>query len=298
MNTAAQTIAAIAALGRLDLVARQIVEGFLVGQHRSPYHGFSSEFLEYREYEPGESVEHVDWQLYQQTGDLFVKVFAEETNLRATLLVDCSASMGYASEPGGTTKLDYARLLAASFAYLLLRQKDAVGLEVFDERPRASVRSLAIRSHFNQLAGRLNELPPGEGTALGPMLDATARRLRRRGLVLLFSDLMDDPEAVIDGLKHLRYREHEVIVFQILDPREIDFGFRREALFSDLERPGEEILLDPALARSVYRERIAVWRDRLRDACRRHAVELVELTTETPFERALLEYLSRRRRVS
>lgn len=298
MRQPAPSLAEVAGLERLDLIARLIVEGFLVGLHPSPYHGYSVEFLEYREYEPGESVEHVDWPLYEQTGDLFVKVFAEETNLRATLLMDCSASMGYRSDPAGLTKLHYARLLASAFAYLLLGQKDAVGLEVFDERPRASVPARAVHRQLFQVLGPLDDLPAGAGTALGPMLHGVARRLPRRGLVLLFSDLMDDPAAVIQALKHLRHREHEVIVFQILDPREIDFGFRREAVFTDLERPDGEVLLDPALVRAGYRERLDAWRELLRAECRRQRVELVELTTDTPFDRALLAYLTRRRRVA
>ncbi len=298
MRTTAPTPAEVAGLERLDLIARLVVEGFLVGLHRSPYHGFSVEFAEYRQYIPGEPVTHLDWRVYAKTDRPYLKVFAEETNLRATLLVDGSASMGFGADPERPTKLGYARLLAASFAQLLLRQNDAVGLEIFDEAPRASVPARAVKRQLFQVLKPLDRLEPGRGTALGAMLHRVAERLPRRGLMLLFSDLMDDPDEVISGLKHLRHRGHEVIVFQILDPRELDLDFRREARFLDLERPGRELRLEPAHVKAAYAERVEAWRERLRRGCRRRRIELVEMVTDTPFDRALLAYLSKRKRLS
>ncbi len=284
-------------LGRLDLIARQVVEGFLVGLHRSPYHGFSVEFAEYRQYIPGEPAEHVDWRLFAKTDRHYVKVFAEETNLRAMLLVDASASMAYAGAPGRPTKFDYARMLAAALAYLLLRQNDAVGLELFADRPLAAVPPRAVRRQLFPVLARLERAEPAGGTAVAAALHRTAERSARRGLMLLLSDLHDDPVSVLDGLKHLRHRGHEVVVFHVLDPREIDLGFRHDVRLEDLERPGLSAEVTPAQVRGEYRRRVAAWRDELRRGCRRQGVDLVELTTDTPFDRALLAYLLKRRRL-
>lgn len=287
----------VSRLGRLDLIARLVVEGFLVGLHRSPYHGFSVEFAEYRQYIPGEPTTHLDWRVYAKTDKHYLKVFAEETNLRATLLVDCSASMGYGSAPGVPTKAEYARMLAASLSYLLLRQNDAVGLVLFDEKPLAAVPERAVRRQLFRVLKELDRMPAGAGTDLGPVLHRVAERIPRRGLVVLFSDLMDDPESILSGLKHFRHRGHEVLVFQILDPREIDLGFGRETEFVDLEDPGRRVRLEPAHVRSAYRGRFEAWREELRRACRRQRVDLVELTTDRPFDQALLAYLNKRRRL-
>ncbi len=284
-------------LGRLDLVARLVVEGFLTGLHKSPYHGFSVEFAEYRQYIPGEPATHVDWRVYAKTDRHYQKVFTEETNLRATLLVDCSASMSFTADPARPSKLEYARLLAAALAYLLLRQNDAVGLVTFDEKPLAMVPARSVRRQLFPILRPLEAAPAGAGTRLGPVLHGIAERVHRRGLVLLFSDLMDDPAEVIGGLKHFRHRGHEVVVFQILDPRELDLGFRRELELVDLERPDRRLRVDPAQVRGEYRRRVDAWRGELRRESRRRLVDLVEVTTDTPLETALHAYLGKRRRL-
>lgn len=284
-------------LGRLDLVARLVVEGFLTGLHRSPYHGFSVEFAEYRQYIPGEPVTHIDWRAYARSDRHYLKVFAEETNLRATLLVDCSRSMAYTSDPSRPTKLACARVHAAALAYLLLHQNDAVGLVTFDERPLAIVPARSVRRQLFHVLKTLEATPPGAGTRLGPVLHAVAERVHRRGLVILISDLLDDADEILSGLKHFRHRGHEVIVFRILDPRETDLDFRRELELEDLERPERRVRVDPAQAAADYRERFRAWRDRLRRECRRQLVDLVELTTDTPVETALLACLGKRGRL-
>ncbi len=285
-------------LGRLDLVARLVVEGFLTGLHRSPYHGFSVEFAEYRQYIPGEPVTHLDWRVYAKSDRHYLRVFAEETNLRATLLVDCSRSMTYTADPGRPSKLECARLLAAALAYLLLRQNDAVGLVTFDERPLAVVPARSVRRQLFQILRTLEAAPAGAGTRLGPVLHAVAERVHRRGLVVLFSDLLDDTNAILSGLKHFRHRGHEVIVFRILDPRETDLDFRRELELEDLERPERRVRVDPAQAAADYRERFAAWRDELRRGCRRHRIDLVETTTDAPVENVLHAYLGKRARLA
>lgn len=284
-------------LGRLDLVARLVVEGFLLGLHKSPYHGFSAEFAEYRQYIPGEPVANMDWRAYAKSDRHYLKVFTEETNLRATILVDCSASMDFRGDPRRPDKKRYAAYLAAALSYLLLRQNDAVGLLTFDQAPLVSVPARSLRRQFFQVLKVLDDLPPGTGTDLGAVLHRVAERVPRRGLVILLSDLMDEPARIVEGLKHFRHRGHEVIVFQILDPREVDLDYRGEVEFEALEEPGLRVRLEPAHVREAYRERFEAWRAHLRRECRRQRVDLVEITTDTPFARGLGAYLRKRRRL-
>ncbi|MBK8165561.1 MAG: DUF58 domain-containing protein [bacterium] len=297
MNSPLLTPELAGQLGRLDLVARLVVEGFLLGLHKSPYHGFSAEFAEYRQYIPGEPVANMDWRAFAKSDRHYLKVFTEETNLRATILVDCSASMDFRGEPRRPDKKRYAAYLAAALSYLLLRQNDAVGLITFDQAPLASVPARSLRRQFFQVLKVLDDLPPGTGTDLGAVLHQVAERVPRRGLVILLSDLMDDPARIVDGLKHFRHRGHEVIVFQILDPREIDLDYRGEVEFESLEEPGLRVRLEPAHVREAYRERFEAWRAHVRRECRRQRVDLVEITTDTPFARGLGAYLRKRRRL-
>jgi uncharacterized protein (DUF58 family) len=284
-------------LGRLDLVARLVVEGFLTGLHKSPYHGFSAEFAEYRQYIPGEPVANMDWRVYAKTDRHYLKVFTEETNLRAHLLVDCSASMDFQGHPDRPSKKTYASYLAAALSYLLLRQNDAVGLVTFDEAPLQRVPARSMRRQLFQVLKVLDDLPPGRGTELGEVLHRVADQVQRRGLILLLTDMMDDPEKILSGLKHFRHRGHEVVVFQILDPREIDLDFDGEIEFESLENPGQRVRLEPAHMRAGYVERFGKWRDILRRECRRQLIDLVEITTDTPFEKGLGAYLQKRRKM-
>ncbi|MEN8006684.1 MAG: DUF58 domain-containing protein [Candidatus Krumholzibacteriota bacterium] len=284
-------------LGRLDLVARLVVEGFLTGLHKSPYHGFSAEFSEYRQYIAGEPVSHLDWRVYAKTDRHYLKVFTEETNLRATLLLDCSASMDFTGDESRPTKKAYAGYLAAALSYLLLRQNDAVGLVTFDEAPLAMVPARSMRKQLFQVLKVLDDLPAGSSTRLGKVLHRVAERVQRRGLILLLSDMMDDPERIISGLKHFRHKGHEVIVFQILDPREMDLGFHGEVEFEAMEEPGRRIRMEPSHLRESYRQRFGQWQEYLRRECRRQLVDLVEITTDTPFEKGLGAYLQKRRRM-
>jgi len=297
VNTGFLTPELVSQLGRLDLIARLVVEGFLTGLHKSPFHGFSAEFAEYRQYIPGEPINNLDWRVYAKTDRPYLKVFAEETNLRAMLLVDCSASMRFSGDKRRITKAGYARLLAASLSYLLLKQNDAVGLVTFDEQMLSRLPARSVRRQLFQVLKVLEDLPRGAGTRLGPVLHEVADRIHRRGLVLLFSDLLDDPDEVIAGLKHFRHRGHEVIVFQILDPREVDLDYSRELNFVSLEDPDQTLRTEPAHIRHDYCERFEAWRSDLRLQCRRQLVDLVEITTDTPLELGLGAYLQKRRRL-
>ncbi len=282
----------VSRLKNMELVARFIVEGFIAGLHRSPYHGFSVEFAEYRQYNAGESTRNIDWKIYAKTDRHYVKVFEDETNLRATILLDRSASMDY--ESGGLTKLRYGALLAAALSYLMIKQRDAVGLVVFDERIQTALPHRSVRRHLLQLLGALDRVEPGARTSISGALHEMAERIRRRGLTILFSDLLDDPSRVMNGLKHFRHRGHEVIVFHILDPSELSLDFRGEVQFVDKET-GERLRTRPWFLGAEYRRDVRGWIDELERTCKQDAIDYNLITTDTPFDHALVSYLNKRR---
>lgn len=286
----------VSRLGRLDLRARLMVEGFISGLHKSPFHGFSVEFVEHRQYMPGDSLRSVDWKVYAKSDRFYVKQYEDETNLRAHLVVDHSASMAWASRPGAVTKLEYARSLAAALTYLMLHQQDAVGLLTFAEKIESFIPARARRSHLEVVLRELDRMAPGGRTALAESLHHLAERIRRRGLVILFSDLMASPDAVLSGLAHFRHRQHEVLVFHILDPAERTFDFGEPATFVDQET-GEEVALEPWEVQGTYRKRMDAWLDRYRMECRRAQIDYVALDTSTPYDQALFAYLEKRRRL-
>ncbi len=284
----------ISKLTRLDLTARLVVEGFLTGLHRSPYHGFSVEFAEHRQYMPGDPLRHLDWRVLAKSDRKYVKQYEEETNLRAMLLVDTSASMGYGSHV--ITKLDYARQLAAALAYLMLRQNDAVGMFAFATGRAELIPPRSTMGHARPLLLLLERLTPGGATNFASSLHALAERMTQRGLVVLISDLLDDPERIAQAIHHFRHRKHEVLVFHVLDPQEVAFDFEREAVYVDLET-GERITTRPQELRPDYRARVNAWRDQIRQFCIEKRADYVPLTTDQPYDRALLEYLSKRARL-
>ena len=284
----------VSRLGTLDFIARTLVEGFLVGLHRSPYHGFSVEFAEYRQYLPGESTQNVDWRVFAKTDRHYVRLFHEETNLHARLLLDVSASMDVSLDDERLTKLEYGRLLAAALGYLLVKQNDAAGLVTFDDRPRQIVPPRSSTRHLMHLLKILHQAEVGKTTEVGAVLDALADRMWRRGLIVIISDLVDDPDNVLRGLKHFRHRQHEVIVFHVLDPREVDLEIKREARFIDPEHEIEPIKAQPWHLKEAYAGAVEEWRGRLGRECRQHRIDYVPLTTDTPFDRALMAYLTKR----
>jgi uncharacterized protein (DUF58 family) len=284
----------VSRLGTLDFIARTLVEGFLVGLHRSPYHGFSVEFAEYRQYMEGESTQHIDWRVYAKTDRYYVKLFHEETNLHARLLLDVSASMEAVPEKGRVSKLEYSRMLAAALAYLFIKQNDATGLVTFDAKPLQAVPPRSSRRQLTHLLKVLDTAQSGEKTNVGAVLAQLADRMWRRGLIVVISDLIDDPDLVLRGLKHFRHRQHEVIVFHVLDPREVDLKLDREARFLDPENDLEPIKAQPWHLQESYTAEVARWRGRLARECQQHLIDYVPLTTDTPFERALLAYLNKR----
>jgi uncharacterized protein (DUF58 family) len=286
--------AVIARLGSMELKARTVVEGFLSGLHRSPYKGFSVEFAEYRQYMPGDDLSTLDWKVYARSDRHYVKKFEEETNLECHLLLDVSASMAYR---GGAamSKLEYGSVLAASLAYLMHRQRDATGLIEFDDRIRGRLPASARPGHLHAILLALDKVTPGAKSDVGRPLHQLAEALGKRSLVVLISDLLDDPDSVVRGLKHLRFRGTDVIVFQVLDPHELLFPFRGAARFTDVES-ADVVTADPARVREGYLEALAALRARYERELRGAGIDFISLDTSKPLDFALLAYLDTRAR--
>ena len=284
----------ISRLNNLSLKARFVVEGFIVGLHKSPYHGFSVEFSEHRAYGAGDEIRHVDWKLWGKTDRFFIKQFEEETNLKSYLLVDQSLSMTYKSKT--MTKLEYAQILAASLGYLMLKQQDAVGLTLFDDRIRVNIPARSKRSHLNIILSKMQNIIAGPETTIAPVLHKTAEAIKKRGLIILISDLFDDPDKVLSGLQHFRYKGHEVIVFHVLDPQELTLDFTQRTRFRDMES-GEEIVTDPWHIQSDYQKSMEQFCDYIKSNCRQKNIDYVQLSTDLPLDMALSEYLIKRKRI-
>ena len=285
--------ATLARLGSLDLKARTIVEGFLTGLHRSPFKGFSVEFAEYRQYLPGDDLATLDWKVYAKTDRHFVKKFEEETNLECHILLDVSRSMGYGSGP--VTKLQYGSFLAAALAYLMNRQRDAVGLIAFDDKIVNMLPARSRPGHLTSLLVTLERLQLGDQTNVAKPLRDLAEAIRKRGLVVLISDLLDDPRRVLEGVKHFRYRGTEVIVFQILDTAELRFPFEKAARFRDTET-ADEVLAVPGVVRDQYLGAVTELQETYRRELQLAGIDYVMLDTSLPLESALMSYLLTRRR--
>jgi uncharacterized protein (DUF58 family) len=285
--------AVIARLGTLELRARTIVEGFLSGLHRSPFKGFSVEFAEYRQYIPGDDLTTIDWKVFARSDRHYVKKFEEETNLDCHILLDVSGSMAYGS--GDMTKHQYASCLAASLGYLMNRQRDRVGLAAFASEIITMLPASARPGHLRALLLALDRLQPASETDVARPLHRLADTLSKRGMVILISDLLDDPERVIRGLKHFQFRGTDVVVFQVLDPYEIEFPFKRATRFEDLET-SDEVLAVPAVAREPYLKAMNALIDRYKRELGSSGIDYHLLSTAQPLEMALLAYLSTRAR--
>jgi uncharacterized protein (DUF58 family) len=282
---------ALAKVGSLELQARLIVEGYLSGMHKSPYHGFSVEFAQHREYVPGDDIKHVDWKVYGRTGRFFLKQYEEETNLVLWLLLDVSESMRYGSGP--VTKYDYACMSAAALAYLTLHQQDSVGLVTFDNQVRSFLKPSSQPSHLKEMVTVMNRGAPREKTRLAPIFHDLAERLNRRAIIVLLSDLFDEPADILAGLQHLRYKRHEVVVLHVLDGAELDFPFQEATLFRGLEQYGE-LLTDPRALRAGYLEQVEGFIAQLRRGCRNQNIDYVPLRTDRDLGVALSSYLAHR----
>lgn len=281
----------LARISSLELVARSVVEGFISGLHRSPHLGFSTDFAEHRQYMQGDDLRHLDWKLLARTDRLYIKKYQGDTNAQIHLLVDASASMGYAS--GEVSKLQYAQYLAASLAFLGVRQHDSVGLGAFDEEMVEHVPPLSRSGHLRTVLGVLERLTPGRGTALSAQLHRMAELLTRRGIVILISDLYDDPELLMEGLEHLRFRGNEVIVFQVMDRQELDFDFTEPVVLEDSETE-EQLHVLPDIVRPEYLRAMTAHIEALKDGAARNRIDYELLRTDEPLDAALASYLGRR----
>ena len=288
----------VSQLGRLDLIAQLVVEGFITGLHRSPYHGFSVDFSEHRPYMQGDPLRHLDWKALGKTDRLYIKRYEEETNLKSYLLLDASGSMGF-QEGDSMTKFRYACCLAAALGYLMLRQRDAVGLMVFRDHALSFVPPRSVQSHLSVLLKEISRYQPESDTHMAPAFHELAERLSRRGLVIVLSDLLDDGEQVLDGLRHFRHRGHEVLVLQILDPRERDLEFesRSETRFYDLERQDDLIQTQPWHVQEDYQRLMEQHLRHYAYGCGDAGIDYTLLDTSTPFDQALSRYLVRRKQL-
>lgn len=289
--------AALSRLGGVEFVARQVVEGFLMGLHRSPHRGFSAEFAELRAYQAGDDLRYIDWRMYGRSDRFYVKQFEEETNLRAYLLLDVSESMGWSSDPGTLPdKLWYAKQLAASLALVLLRQGDAVGLTAFHDEVVARVAPRGGRRQWTELAHSLDGLSAVGSTSAEGALRDVAIRLRRRGLVVLLSDMLVAREETLTALKYLRHHGHEVLVFHIIDPGERELPAASEARFFDPES-GRELLVSVADVRNEYREAVDEALQEWRRELKPHGIDHEVVQTDRPLGIALRAYLRKRGRL-
>lgn len=286
----------IARIDNMQLLAKGVVEGFILGLHRSPYRGFSVEFAEYRQYSPGDEIKHIDWKVFGKTDRYYIKQFEEETNLACYIVLDASASMAYKSKENGPSKLQYASYLAACLSYFIMRQRDAVGLMVFDKEVRTVLPPRMRQSHLKHLLGALDGLQPGQETNIAQPLHHLADGLKRRGLIILISDLLDDPAQVCSALQHFRFQGHDIIVFQVMDNAELTFPFDSLTEFSDLET-GLKATVSPEGIRAVYMSELQQFLSAYEKGCADVRADYKLLDTSQPLELALSEYLFRRSRM-
>jgi len=280
----------LARLSNLYLKARWVVEGTMSGIHRSRSKGFSVEFEEHREYSPGDEIRRIDWKALGKTDKYFIKETEDETNLRAYLILDVSASMDYTSN--GISKFAYGCILTASLAYLILKQQDAAGLVTFSSRIESFIPPRARRGYLMEILHALEGQTPSGETALGKILQEIAGKINRRGLVILISDLLDEPEDILEGLRLFRFKGSDVIVFHLLDAAELDLPFDGNILFEDTEQTHLRVTADPQAIRQVYRKVVEEFTGHLRKQCQERSIDYQLLSTSTPLDQALVSYLS------
>ncbi len=280
----------LARLSRLDIKARLVVEGFMSGLHSSPYKGFSQEFADYRQYMPGDEPKRIDWKVYGRNDRFYIKEYQEETNLRCYILLDKSGSMGFGEK---ISKLEYAKYLSASLAYMLLKQKDSVGIATFDKRIEEIIPPSVKKSNFIEILKIINKAIPSGETSLSSMLYQLAQKTRKRGLIILISDLLDDPSVVIKALRSFRYRKHEILVFHIVDIKEYEFSFDKAALFHDLE-DNSEMVIEPSMIRASYQKKFKGLLQFYRQQLLESHIDYETVFTTTPYDRALFSYLQKR----
>jgi uncharacterized protein (DUF58 family) len=282
----------ISKLNSLELKARSVVEGFMVGLHKSPYHGFSVEFSEHRAYMQGDNLKDVDWKVFAKTEKYFIKQYEEETNLRGYIFLDSSNSMAYSSG-NYISKLDYSVTLAAALSYLMIHQQDAVGLTLYAEKINKYLPPKSSRAYLQEILKSLANVQASERTNTAASLSEAAEKIKRRGLVIIISDFFDDINSVLKALKHFSYKRNEVIVFQILDPMEKSFSFGKDAIFKDLET-GDELTTQPYQIQKAYREAMKEFTSKIKTECLNSNIDYNLIETSDPYDKALLRYIQKR----
>jgi uncharacterized protein (DUF58 family) len=285
----------ISKLNSLELKARLVVEGFMVGLHKSPYHGFSVEFTEHRSYQQGDAIKDIDWKAYGKTEKFFIKQYEEETNLKSYILLDISRSMLYASE-GNISKLEYASTLVAALSYLMIKQQDAVGLTLYSDKINKYFPPKTGRAYLQEILKQLTGITATDKTNTASCLNSIAEKIKRKGLVIIVSDFFDDVNSILSALKHFRYQENEVIVFQVLDPLERNFAFGNDAIFKDLETD-DELTTQPYQIQKVYIEAMSEFINKIKTECLNSNIEYNLIETSTAFDKALFSYLQKRSRL-
>ena len=281
----------LSSINNLEFLTKHIVEGFITGLHKSPFHGFSAEFSQHKPYMQGDNIRYIDWKVFARSDRYYIKQFEEETNLRCSILLDISRSMTYGS--AGISKLQYASVLAASLAYLMLRQRDATGLVLFDDEIRQSLPVKSIPVYIKEIIQVLDTIKSGTDTNITNALHSIADKIKRRGLIIIISDLLDEPSKVLSGIKHLQYNKHEIVVFHIVDDMEIDFNFKGEIIFEDLES-NHKIKTDSRYIRQEYLKEFHKQRDFYKSKFYESYVDYNILRTSEPVENGLTQYLLRR----
>ena len=293
---------ALAKLQKLEFLARSVMKGFVTGKHRSPYRGFSVEFAEHREYSPGDDLRKLDWRVYAKSDRYYIKQYMEETNLRATIVLDASGSMAYTGDKAAPrkgkrlSKFDYARYMAASLLHLLIHQQDAVGLVSFDTQIRGYLPSRGRASHLRVLLEELHNTEPGGETSIAPVLHDVAERIKRRGLVIIISDLFDDPNEILKALHHFRFRKHEVVLMHVMAEEELQFPFEKWTMFEDFEVADHRLQIDPRALKAAYLDEVRNFVKILHKGCGEMQIEYVQFNTAKDFDLTLLEYLAQRMR--
>lgn len=280
-----------AKLDKFTLRSRMIVEGFMIGLHKSPYHGFSVEFADHRQYHPGDSLRNMDWKVLARTNRYYIKRYEEETNLRCYILIDHSRSMGFQS--GGVTKLEYAKALASSLAYLMIRQQDAAGIITFGETITGHIPPKSYKSYLGILNQHLFQLQSEAMTNTAAVFHTIAEQIKKRSLIVIISDLLDDPENITSGLRHFRHQKHEVVLFHIQDPQEKEFRYNADIEFIDAET-GEKLRVNPWQIRNPYLKQLQSFTDAIKQEAHTAQIDYQLINTETPIEQMLLSYLIKR----
>ncbi|HOI91337.1 MAG TPA: DUF58 domain-containing protein [Candidatus Rifleibacterium sp.] len=286
----------LASLSSMEIRARTVVEGMIEGQHKSPFKGFNVEFSEYRQYVPGDPLKDIDWKVYARTDKFYIKEHEEETNLSGYLVMDTSGSMSYKGA-GALSKIDYASTLAASLAYLMLKQQDSVGLVTFADGLRKMIRPRTGMAHLKAVCGELEATRASETTNIGESLDMVGQSMKKRGIFILFSDLMDNAEVIIKKLRQLKTRRHEIVLYHVLDRDEINFPFDDTTIFRDLE-DRSEITTDAFTLREEYLKRVRTLLNTFKSALRKSGIDYLIADTSTPLEANLRSFFTRRQAVS